>query len=119
MVSPQTAYDVMNMNMKIKSVLLRIFLYGIYFFCLLMYVLFQGSEYDWMDPSMLASPPGLTSSPDNLSLPIHDESNDRAVLRGLVVTIAIVVQMAICFSLSRKEAIITVILFGATLLLFR
>ncbi|RMT71808.1 hypothetical protein ALP44_101933 [Pseudomonas syringae pv. theae] len=117
MVSPQTACDVMSM--KIKSVLLRIFLYGIYFFCLLMYVLFQGSEYDWMDPSMLASPPGLEPSPDNLSLPIHDESNDRAVFRGLVVTIAVVVQIAICFSLSRKEAIITVILFGVTLLLFR
>ncbi|WP_329610210.1 hypothetical protein [Pseudomonas tremae] len=109
------------MNMKMKSVLLRIFLYSIYFFCLLMYVLFQGSEYDWMDPSMLASPPGLTPSPDNLSLPIQDESNDRAVFRGLVVTIAIaiVVQMAICFSLSRKESIITVILLGVTLLLFR
>jgi len=106
-------------TMKIKSVLLRVFLYGIYFLCLLMYVLFQGSEYDWMEPSMLASPPGLAPSPDNLSLPIQDESNNRAVFRGLVVTIAVVVQMAICFSLSRKEAIITVILLGVTLLLFK
>ncbi|KPY71042.1 hypothetical protein ALO45_101446 [Pseudomonas syringae pv. syringae] len=117
MVSPQTTCDVITM--KIKSVLLRVFLYGIYCFCLLMYVLFQGSEYDWMDPSMLASPPGLAPSPDNLSLPIQDESNNRAVFRGLVVTIAVVVQMAICFSLSRKEAIITVILLGVTLLLFK
>lgn len=107
------------MNMKIKSVFLRIFLYSVFFFCLLMYVLFQGAEYDWMDPSMLASPPGLAPSPDNLSLPIHDESNDRAVFRGLVVTIAIVVQLAIFFFFSRKEAIVTVILLGATLVLFR
>ena len=84
-----------------------------------MYVLFQGSEYDWMDPSMLASPPGLAPSPDNLSLPIHDESNDRAVFRGLIVTTAIVVQLAIFFFFSRKEAIVTVILLGATLVLFR
>lgn len=106
-------------NMKAKSILLRVFLYGIYFFCLLMYVLFQGSEYDWMDPSMLAPSPNLAPSPDNLSFPIQDESNDRAVFRGVVATIAVVVQLAILFLLSRKEAIITVVLLGATLLLFR
>ncbi|WP_172685790.1 MULTISPECIES: hypothetical protein [Pseudomonas syringae group genomosp. 2] len=99
--------------MRLKRLLLRFFLYAIYFTSLLMYVLFQGSEYDWMEPS------SLEPLPDNVPFtPIQSDSDNRAGLRGLLVTVVVIVQFFIGLALSRKEAIATVFLLGMTLLFF-
>ncbi|QVK34064.1 hypothetical protein [Pseudomonas syringae] len=97
--------------MKVVFLLLRVFLYLVYFACLFMYVLFQGSEYDWMEPSL------LEPLPNNVPFkPIESESNNRAVFRGLLVALVFIVQAVIFLALSRKEAITTIVLLGMTLL---
>lgn len=99
--------------MKVKWLLLRVFLYSIYFACLIMYMLFQGSGYDWMESGSIAL------LPNNVPFtPIQSDSNNRAVFRGLVVAIVVAVQLVIGLALSRKEGVTTVVLLGMTLLFF-
>lgn len=80
--------------MKAVRALIRVFLYGIFGFCLLTYMFMQGSEYDWMGPDYV----------------IEDNSNDRGPIRFLAVAIALFTQFFIYVSCSRKEAAMTVVL---------
>ncbi|RZI59787.1 MAG: hypothetical protein EOP14_03770 [Pseudomonas sp.] len=96
--------------MRYKGILTRVVVYGMYAACLLLYVLFQGSEYDWMS----------TGSP--MDSPVNwedDDSNNRSVLRGLVVTTAVGAQLLIYRIYSRREAILTSIFLGIVLIAFR
>ncbi|WP_044419735.1 hypothetical protein [Pseudomonas syringae group genomosp. 3] len=90
--------------MKVAKILFRLALYSAYFWCLLLFTLFQGSEYDWMEPQYR---PAISA----------ENSGNREVFRGLLV--AVILQVVIAFSFSRKEAISTVILFGLIIVFFR
>ncbi|PYD03523.1 hypothetical protein [Pseudomonas syringae] len=92
--------------MKVAKILFRLALYSAYFWCLLLFTLFQGSEYDWMEPQYR---PAISA----------ENSGNREVFRGLLVFIAVILQVVIAFSFSRKEAISTVILFGLIIVFFR
>lgn len=85
--------------MKAVRVLIRVFLYGVFVFCLLTYMLLYGSEYDWMGPEYV----------------IEDSSNDRGVVRGLAVAIALFTQFLIYVSCSRKETAVTAALLAVVL----
>ncbi|KPZ14222.1 hypothetical protein ALO40_100911 [Pseudomonas syringae pv. viburni] len=91
-------------SMKVAKILFRLALYSAYFWCLLLFTLFQGSEYDWMEPQYR---PAISA----------ENSGNREVFRGLLV--AVILQVVIAFSFSRKEAISTVILFGLIIVFFR
>ncbi|RMM09505.1 hypothetical protein ALQ85_100848 [Pseudomonas syringae] len=93
-------------SMKVAKILFRLALYSAYFWCLLLFTLFQGSEYDWMEPQYR---PAISA----------ENSGNREVFRGLLVFIAVILQVVIAFSFSRKEAISTVILFGLIIVFFR
>ncbi|WP_257112230.1 hypothetical protein [Pseudomonas ficuserectae] len=99
--------------MKIKYVLLRVFLYFIFLTCLLFYAWTQGSPYDWMESSEMAPLPQ-----DAPVMPIQDDSGNRETFRGLLVFILIVSQIFIALALSRKEAVFTVILMCLVLLFY-
>lgn len=61
----------------------------------------------------------LALLPNNvLFSPIQNDSNNRAVFRGLLVAIVVAVQLVIGLALSRKEGITTVVLLGMMLLFF-
>lgn len=95
--------------MRYKRILTRIVVYGIYSACLLLYALFQGSEYDWMN----------TGSP--LDAPSDwggNGSSNRSVLRGLAVATAIGMQLLIYGNFTTREAILTSILLGVVLAVF-
>ena len=95
--------------MRYKRILTRIVVYGIYAACLLLYALFQGSEYDWMN----------TGSP--MDAPVNwgeNGSSNRSVLRGLAVATAIGMQLLIYANFTRREAILTSILLGIVLAAF-
>ncbi|EGH99618.1 hypothetical protein PLA106_26287 [Pseudomonas amygdali pv. lachrymans str. M302278] len=92
--------------MKVAKILFRLALFSAYFWCLLLFTLFQGSEYDWMEPQYR---PAISA----------ENSGNREVFRGLLVFIAVILQVVIAFSFSRKEAISTVILFGLIIVFFR
>ncbi|RMR12221.1 hypothetical protein ALP92_101396 [Pseudomonas syringae pv. primulae] len=93
-------------SMKVAKILFRLALYSAYFWCLLLFALFQGSEYDWMEPQYR---PAISA----------ENSGNREVFRGLLVFVAVILQVVIAFSFSRKEAISTVILFGLIIVFFR
>ncbi len=96
--------------MRYKRILTRIVVYGIYSACLLLYALFQGSEYDWMN----------TGSPMDAPAKWGDNgSNNRSVLRGLVVATALGAQLLIYRIYSRREAILTSIFLSIVLIAFR
>ncbi|MEE4621802.1 hypothetical protein [Pseudomonas viridiflava] len=99
--------------MRIKYVVLRVFLYFIFFTCLLFYALLQGSPYDWMASSVVAPLPQ-----DVPVMPLEDDSDNRKTFRGLLVFIAIISQAFIGLALSRKEAISTVVLLCLVLFFF-
>ncbi|WP_122279091.1 hypothetical protein [Pseudomonas syringae group genomosp. 3] len=92
--------------MKVAKILFRLALYSAYFWCLLLFTLFQGSEYDWMEPQYR---PVISA----------ENSGNREGFRGLLVFVAVILQVVIAFSFSRKEAISTVILFGLIIVFFR
>ncbi|WP_057428006.1 hypothetical protein [Pseudomonas syringae] len=92
--------------MKVAKILFRLALYSAYFWCLLLFTLFQGSEYDYMEPQYR---PAISA----------ENSGNREVFRGLLVLVAVILQVVIAFSFSRKEAISTVILFGLIIVFFR
>lgn len=89
--------------MRYKRILTRIVVYGTYAACLLLYALFQGSEYDWMS----------TGSP--MDAPVNwgdDGSSNRSVIRGIAVATAIGMQLLIYANFTKGEAILTFILIG-------
>lgn len=95
--------------MRYKRILTRLAVYGIYAACLLLYALFQGSEYDWMN----------TGSP--MDAPVNwgeNGSSNRSVLRGLAVATAIGMQLLIYANFTRRKAILTSILLGIVLAAF-
>lgn len=95
--------------MKYKRILTRLVVYGMYAACLLLYALFQGSEYDWMN----------TGSP--METPVNwadNGSSNRSVIRGIAVAIAIGMQLLIYANFTRGEAILTLILIGIALVAF-
>lgn len=96
--------------MRYKRILTRIVVYGTYAAGLLLYALFQGSEYDWMS----AVPPSDT--------PVRwgeEGANNRSVLRGLVVATAVGAQLLIYGMYSKREAILAAIFLGIVLVAFR
>ncbi|WP_010205684.1 hypothetical protein [Pseudomonas syringae group genomosp. 3] len=80
--------------MTTKGVVVRVLLYTVYVFCLLMYMMFYGSQYDWMEPSSIVPH-------------IEDRSNTRGDIRTMTVIIAIFVQFLIFISCTRKESVVT------------
>ncbi|EPM68819.1 hypothetical protein A584_15983 [Pseudomonas syringae pv. theae ICMP 3923] len=92
--------------MKVAKILFRLALYFAFFWCLLLYAFFQGSEYDWMEPQYR---PAISA----------ENSGNREVFRGLLVFFAVILQVVIAFFFSRKEAISTVVLFGLIIVFFR
>lgn len=96
--------------MNRKSNVARIVVYGIYAACLLLYTLFQGSEFDWMNTG------------SSMDAPVNwgeNGSNNRSVLRGLVVATAVGAQLLIYGMYSKREAILTSIFLGMVLIAFR
>jgi hypothetical protein len=81
--------------MAIRGVLIRVLLYAACAALLLVYMMFQGSQYDWMEPTSLAKN-------------IEDNSKNRDVIRVTTVFIALIMQFMIAICLSRKEAIVSV-----------
>lgn len=89
--------------MRYKRILTRIVVYGIYAACLLLYALFQGYEYDWMN----------TGSPMDAPVNWGDNgSSNRSVIRGIAVAAAIGMQLLIYAIFTRGEAVLTSILIG-------
>lgn len=93
-----------------NRILTRIVVYCIYAISLLLYVLFQGSEYDWMDTGSLADGPVKWGD---------DGSSNRSMVRGVVVGTAVGAQLLIYRMYSRREAIFTSIFLGIVLIAFR
>lgn len=96
--------------MRHKRILTRIVVYGTYAACLLLYALFQGSEYDWM------------TTGSSMDAPVNwgeNGSSNRSVLRGLVVATAVGAQLLIYGMYSKREAILTAIFLGIVLIAFR
>lgn len=90
--------------MRYKRILTRIVVYGTYAACLLLYALFQGSEYDWMNTG------------SSMDAPVNwggNGSSNRSVLRGLAVATAIGMQLLIFANFTRREAILTSIVLAA------
>lgn len=83
--------------MTAKGVLIRVLLYTVYVSCLLTYMMFHGSQYDWMEPSSIVSH-------------IEDRSNTRGDIRTMTVLLALFVQFLIFISCTRKEWVGTAIL---------
>ncbi len=83
--------------MTAKGVLIRVLLYTVYVSCLLTYIIFHGSQYDWMEPSSIVSH-------------IEDRSNTRGDIRTMTVLLALFVQFLIFISCTRKEWVGTAIL---------
>ena len=81
--------------MAIRGVLTRVLLYAASAALLLVYMMLQGSQYDWMEPTSLAKN-------------IEDNSKNRDVIRVTTVFIALIMQFMIAIYLSRKEAIVSV-----------
>lgn len=95
--------------MRHKRILARIVAYGIYAASLLLYALFQGSEYDWMD----------TGSPMDAPVNWGDNgSSNRSMIRGIAVAAAIGVQLLIYAHFTRREALLTSILIGIVIAVF-
>lgn len=95
--------------MRYKRILTRIVVYGMYAACLLLYALFQGSEYDWMN----------TGSPMDAPVNWGDNgSSNRSVIRGISVAAAIGMQLLIYANFIRGEAFFTCILIGITFATF-
>ena len=80
--------------MTAKGVFIRVLLYAVYVSCLLMYMMFHGSQYDWMEPSSIVPH-------------IEDRSNTRGDIRIMTVIIAFFVQFLIFISCTRKESVVT------------
>lgn len=96
--------------MRYKRILTRIVVYGTYAASLLLYALFKGSEYDWINTG------------SSMDAPVNwgeNGSSNRSVLRGLVVATALGAQFWIYRMYSRREAILTSIFLGIVLIAFR
>lgn len=93
-----------------NRILTRIVVYCIYAISLLLYALFQGSEYDWMDTGSLVD--GRVTLGD-------DGSSNRSMVRGVVVATAVGSQLLIYAMYSRRESILTSIFLGIVLIAFR
>lgn len=91
--------------MTAKGVVIRVLLYVVLFFCLLTYMLLQGSQYDWMEPGAIVPH-------------IEDSSNNRGVVRGVAVAIAIFIQCVIYMICSRKESVITSVLLAVVIAVY-
>lgn len=89
---------------------MRIVVYCIYAVSLLLYPLFQGSEYDWVATGSSAG--GPLAWGDN-------GCSNRSVFRGLVVATAVGAQLLIYGMYSKREAILTAIFLGIVLIAFR
>lgn len=85
------------MYMTAKGVAIRVLLYAVYICCLLMYMMFHGSQYDWMEPSSIVPH-------------IEDRSNTRGDIRTMTVLVALFVQFLIFISCTRKESVGTAII---------
>ncbi|KPY30378.1 hypothetical protein ALQ60_200150 [Pseudomonas syringae pv. papulans] len=83
--------------MTAKGVSIRVLLYAVYICCLLTYMMFHGSQYDWMEPSSIVPH-------------IEDRSNTRSDIRTLTVLLALFVQVFIFISCTKKESIGTAVL---------
>lgn len=83
--------------MATRGVLIRVLLYAACAALLLVYMMLQGSQYDWMEPASLAKN-------------IEDNSKNRDVIRVATVFIAIFIQFMIAIYLSKKEAVVSVII---------
>lgn len=96
-----------------KKVWTRLALYLIYFACLLIYTMFHGSKYDWMDQGAMES---LSQEP-SMNL-IEDPSGNRSVFRGVVFVVVLGVQLAIMRQLSKIEASFTGVLLCIVMIAF-
>lgn len=95
--------------MRYKRILTRIVVYGTCAACLLLYALFQGSEYDCMS----------TGSPMDAPVNWGDNgSSNRSVMRGIAVVSAIGIQLLIYANFTKGEAILTFILIGIAFAVF-
>lgn len=83
--------------MVAKSVLIRVVLYTVYVSCLLLYMMFHGSQYDWMEPGSIVSH-------------IEDRSNARGDIRTMIVILALFVQFLFFINCTRKESVGTAVL---------
>lgn len=99
--------------MTTKKVWSRLALYLLYFSCLLMYAIFHGSKYDWMDQGSIGS---LSQDP-SMNM-IEDHSGNRSVFRGVVFVVVVGVQLAIMRQLSKIEAALTGVLLCVVLIAF-
>lgn len=81
--------------MAARGVLIRVLLYAACAALLSVYMIFQGSQYDWMEPTSLASN-------------IEGDSKNRDVIRGMAVFIALIMQFMIAIYLSKQEAVVSV-----------
>lgn len=98
---------------KVKKCLARFFVYTVYLTCLLAYAFFQGSQYDWFEPDSLAPLQHYSSSE-----PMEPGDSNRSVFRGMAVALAVIFQVVIGVLFSRKEAILTIMLFGVILAMY-
>ncbi|MBD8200709.1 hypothetical protein IFU09_05360 [Pseudomonas viridiflava] len=99
--------------MTAKGILVRVVLYTLYFGCLALYMMLQGSKYDWMDPGALMPLPQ-----DPTMTLIEDGSGDRSVVRGVAVIVVVGVQLLIVMKLSRPESVSMAVLLAVILVAF-
>lgn len=95
--------------MNKRKVFFRVFLIAIYSAFLLIYAAFYGSKYGWMDHGQFDS---------QSSAFIENGSGSRSVLRGIVVTLWLGVQIVIVRCLSRREAVLTMVLFALVIVAY-
>lgn len=91
--------------MSNRRVFIRSTVYVVYLGCLVLYALFYGSKYEWMDDGSLSLTTAGSSEPW-----AYDSSSNRSVFRGVVATTAVGLQLLIYKRCSRLEAILTSIL---------
>ncbi|KKI24806.1 hypothetical protein WX98_18145 [Pseudomonas syringae pv. persicae] len=99
--------------MKVRKCLTRFLVYTVYLTCLLAYAFFQGSQYDWFEPDSLAPLQHYS-----LAEPMEPGDSNRSVFRGMAVAMAVVFQVVIGVFYSRKEAVLTIMLFGVVLAIY-
>jgi hypothetical protein len=87
--------------------------YTVYLTCLLAYAFFQGSQYDWFEPDSLAPLPDYSSAET-----LEPGDGNRSVFRGMAVAMAVFFQVVIGVLFSRKEAVLTIMLFGVILVVY-
>ncbi|RMR11795.1 hypothetical protein ALP92_101847 [Pseudomonas syringae pv. primulae] len=98
---------------KVRKCLTRFLVYTVYLTCLLAYAFFQGSQYDWFEPDSLALLPDYSSAET-----LEPGDSNRSVFRGMAVVMAVIFQVVIGVLFSRKEAVLTIMLFGVILVVY-